>query len=204
MPRLNAPSKAHPRTKPAEARRDELMNAAQFLFLKRGVANTAIEQITARAQVAKGTFYLYFSSKEDILDALGKRFAENLLTGIKAAVDQKPEHHWKGKLAAWSAACLTHYLDSLRLHDVIFYSFRPRTREGLVDNIIIDHLEWLLRAGANARAWKVEDPRFTAVFLFSALHGLIDFTAAREKRPNRLQLRRRVEQFFFRALGLPR
>ena len=66
------------RTKPAKVRRDDLMNAAAFLFLKNGVANTAIEQITTRAQVAKGTFYLYFSSKESILEALGDRFAEQL------------------------------------------------------------------------------------------------------------------------------
>ena len=201
MPRLNAPSKAHPRTKPAEVRRDELMNAAQLLFLKRGVANTAIEQITARAQVAKGTFYLYFSSKENILDALGERFAERLLDEIKTAVAEERENHWKEKLAAWSAACLTHYLDSIHLHDVIFYSFRPRTREGLVDNIIIDHLETLLQSGANARAWQLEDPRFTAVFLFSALHGVVDYTVAREKRPNRSRLLRRVEQLFFRAVS---
>lgn len=202
MPPANAPKKLRPRTKPAEVRRDELMNAAQFLFLKHGVADTAIEQITARAQVAKGTFYLYFSSKENILDALGERFAEDLLAGIKAAVAEKPGHHWKEKLAAWSAACLTHYLDSIHLHDVIFYSFRPRSREGLVDNIIIDHLEALLDAGANARTWKIEDPRFTAVFLFSALHGIVDFTVASAKRPNRPRLIKRVEQLFFRAVAL--
>jgi AcrR family transcriptional regulator len=189
------------RTKPAEQRRDELMNAAQSLFLHHGVANTVIEQITTRARVAKGTFYLYFPSKENILDALGERFAEDLLEEIKVAVDEKSEKNWKGKLAAWSAACLTHYLDSIHLHDVIFYSFRPRTREGLVDNPIIDDLETLLQSGANARAWKLDDPRFTAVFLFSALHGLVDYTVAREKRPNRPRLLKRVEQLFFRAVS---
>ncbi len=136
-----------PRTKPAEVRRDDLMNAAVSLFLKNGVAHTAIEQITTRAklkdfylfeqittraQVAKGTFYLYFSSKENILEALGERFAEQLLAGIKAAVAEKPAHHWKEKLAAWSAACLTGYLDSIRLHDIVFNRARsrPHTRDG--------------------------------------------------------------------------
>ncbi len=208
MPNLKAATKGQPRTKPArtkpvEVRRDQLMNAAQYLFLQHGIANTAIEQITERAQVAKGTFYLYFSSKENILDALGDRFAEDLLARIKAAVDGKSEENWEGKLAAWSAACLTHYLNSIRLHDVIFYSFRPRSREGLVDNIIIDHLEALLHSGTDARAWKIEDPRFTAVFLFSALHGLVDLTVAREKRPNRPRLLKRVEQLFFRTV-IPR
>ena len=193
-----------PRTKPAEVRRDDLMNAAVSLFLKNGVAHTAIEQITTRARVAKGTFYLYFSSKENILEALGERFAEQLLAGIKAAVAEKPAHHWKEKLAAWSAACLTGYLDSIRLHDVVFNRARshPHTHVGLIDNIIIDHLEDLLQTGTRRRAWKIEDPRFTAVYLFSALHGIVDYTVAREKRPNVPPLKKRIEHLFFRAVGL--
>ena len=39
-----------PRTKPAEVRRDDLMNAAVSLFLKNGVAHTAIEQISTRTE----------------------------------------------------------------------------------------------------------------------------------------------------------
>src|ERR1035438_2043651 len=62
------PNPTSPRTKPPETRRDELMNAAERLFLSEGVAATTIEQITSAAAVAKGTFYLYFSSKDDVLD----------------------------------------------------------------------------------------------------------------------------------------
>jgi AcrR family transcriptional regulator len=73
-------TKSRPRTKPPEERRDELMNSAQHLFLKSGVGPTTIEQITSGAKVAKGTFYLYFSSKEAVLAALGDRFAEEHLS----------------------------------------------------------------------------------------------------------------------------
>jgi hypothetical protein len=79
---------------------------------------------------------------------------------------------------------------------------RPHTREGLIDNIIIDHLEALLQDGTDARAWKIEDPRFTAVYLFSALHGIVDYTVAREKHPNVPFLKKRIEHLFFRAIGL--
>ena len=50
------------------------MNAAQALFLKKGVGATVIREITDSAKVAKGSFYLYFSSKEDIHIALAERF----------------------------------------------------------------------------------------------------------------------------------
>jgi len=150
------------------------MNAAQSLFLKRGVESTTVEQITSGAQVAKGTFYLYFSTKDDVLAALAYRFARELLRGIKEAIDEKPEQNWKGKLATWARACVTGYLDSIQVHDIVFYGSRPATRQGLVDNIIIDHLSDLLRAGIYAGAWTIGDPRSTAVFLFSGLHVFVD------------------------------
>jgi AcrR family transcriptional regulator len=67
---MRVAAKLRPRTKAPEQRRDELMTAAQRLFLKFGVGSTTIEQITSDADVAKGTFYLYFASKEDVLEAL--------------------------------------------------------------------------------------------------------------------------------------
>lgn len=199
---MRAVTKSRPRTKPPEERRDELMNAAQHLFLKQGVAPTTIEQITSGADVAKGTFYLYFSSKEDILAALGERFAQELLASIKTAIAAKPEEDCKGKLATWATACVTGYLDSIRLHDIVFYGSRPATREGLVDNIIIDHLSGLLEAGVDAGAWSIDDPRFTAVFLFSGLHGVVDDAYTKEKRLNRSRLAQRLERLCFRAVGL--
>src|ERR1700691_2238374 len=106
-------SKSRPRTKPPEERREELMNAARRLFLEHGVAETTIEQITSGADVAKGTFYLYFSCKEDVLAALRDRFGQELLTKIKAEIAKKKCDDWKGKLAAWADAGVTGYLESI-------------------------------------------------------------------------------------------
>jgi AcrR family transcriptional regulator len=200
---MRATTKSSPRTKPPEERREELMNAAQRLFLKHGVASTTIEQISSGADVAKGTFYLYFSSKEEILAALGDRFGKEHLASIKAAIAAKPKEDWQGRLATWAKACADSYLDSIRLHDIVFYGSRPRTRKGLVDNVVIDHLSELLQAGIDARAWSVADPRFTAVFLFSGLHAVVDDAYSKEKRLNRKRLSQRAEQLFFRAVGLP-
>ncbi len=96
-----------PRTKLPEERRDELMNAAERLFLEHGFGPTTIEQITVAAQVAKGTFYLYFNSKEDVRSALGERFARDHLGSVKAAVERKAQQDWKGKLSAWAAASVS-------------------------------------------------------------------------------------------------
>ena len=56
-----------------------LMQAAYELFLKKGVPLTSVGDITARAAVAKGTFYLYFRDKEDILGAVSAAALRQLL-----------------------------------------------------------------------------------------------------------------------------
>ena len=199
---MRAANKPNSRTKPPEQRRDELMSAAQRLFLEQGVAATTIEQITTGAKVAKGTFYLYFSSRDEVLAALGERFAQQLLAGIEAAVAEKAPQDWKGKLATWADAGVGGYIEAKRLHDIVFYGPRPRSPEGLVDNGVIDHLHGLLQAGIAAKAWAIDDPRFTAVFLFSGLHGIIDDAHLREKRVNRKQLAQKLERLCCRAVGL--
>jgi AcrR family transcriptional regulator len=196
-------SKSRPRTKPPEERREELMNAAQRLFLKRGMGPTTIEQITTGAAVAKGTFYLYFSSKEDVLAALRARFAQELLARIKGALAQNREDDWKGTLATWAEAGVAGYLDSIQLHDILFYGTpRPPARKGLVKNAIIDHLAGMLQAGAAVGAWSVDDPQFTAIFLFNGLHSAVDYAQASEKRVNRTRLAQRLQHLCLRAVGL--
>jgi AcrR family transcriptional regulator len=57
----------------AEARPDEVLDAALRLFIERGFAATRVEDIAAQAGLSKGAVYLYFPSKEAILEGLVKR-----------------------------------------------------------------------------------------------------------------------------------
>ncbi|ADQ06289.1 transcriptional regulator, TetR family [Caldicellulosiruptor hydrothermalis 108] len=49
---------------------NRLLDAAYSLFIEKGITATAIDEIVKKAGVAKGTFYLYFKDKEDILEKL--------------------------------------------------------------------------------------------------------------------------------------
>src|ERR1700712_4608559 len=57
----------------AEARPDEVLDAALALFIEKGFAATRVEDIATRAGVSKGTVYLYFPSKESLLEGLVRR-----------------------------------------------------------------------------------------------------------------------------------
>jgi AcrR family transcriptional regulator len=191
-----------PRTKAPELRREEILDAAQRLFLEQGVGPTTIEHITMGADVAKGTFYLYFKSKDELRSALGERFGRNHLIRIKSAVGRQADKDWRGKLATWVAASVAFYLDSIQLHDVLFYEGRSPTREGLVDNVVIDYLAEILRGGAAEQAWVVDDARSAAVFVFSGIHAVVDDAYSKEKRVNRNRLAQRLERLCTAVVGL--
>jgi AcrR family transcriptional regulator len=53
-----------------DARPSELLDAALALFVEKGFAATKSEEVAARAGVSKGTLYLYFPSKEELLKAV--------------------------------------------------------------------------------------------------------------------------------------
>jgi hypothetical protein len=135
--------------------------------------------------------------------ALGERFAEKHLARIEAAMAARSDQDWKGKLAAWAEACVGFYLDSIALHDMLFHEARSPTRKGLADNIVIDHLESLLSAGHAAGIWSIDDARFTAVYLFSGLHGIVDDAYLKEKRIQRSRLIDRLQRICFRTVGWP-
>ena len=81
MPRL---SKAA-----AQERRQELITVAERLFLKQGYENTTVNQIIASLNLAKGTYYYHFQSKEDILIAVSDKLISDTRQKLQAAHKQK-------------------------------------------------------------------------------------------------------------------
>src|SRR5215475_13339333 len=60
-------------------RRAEFIDCAQRLFLGKGYERTTINDVIAAAGVSKGAFYHHFRAKEDLLEAIAARFAEQSL-----------------------------------------------------------------------------------------------------------------------------
>ena len=64
------PAELFQRRRRKEARPQELLDAALTLFVEKGFAATRIEEVAVRAGVSKGTLYLYYPSKEELLKAV--------------------------------------------------------------------------------------------------------------------------------------
>lgn len=68
-----------------EARPAELLAAALDLFVDKGYAGTRLDDVAARAQVSKGTLYLYFANKEELFKAVVR---ESVVTLIRNSAEQ--------------------------------------------------------------------------------------------------------------------
>ncbi|MFD4124461.1 TetR/AcrR family transcriptional regulator [Streptomyces globisporus] len=105
-----------PRTKPAEERRADLMDAAEGVFAERGIDAARIDEITERVGVAIGTFSLHLSSKRDIMLAVQARFVERR----HAAVRSLPADDRTGRVDAWLGDAVRAYGEHAELHDVLY------------------------------------------------------------------------------------
>ncbi|MFD3274165.1 TetR/AcrR family transcriptional regulator [Paenibacillus dendritiformis] len=69
-------------SKKPEERRNEILDAAEMLFTTKGYSKTTVNDILHMVGIAKGTFYYYFQSKEEVMDAIVMRFID---FGVEAA-----------------------------------------------------------------------------------------------------------------------
>lgn len=69
--------------KTAEERKEEIVQCACELFLAKGYEKTTMKHVMDKLQIAKGTIYHYFRSKEDLLDAVIETIAERHYQNMK-------------------------------------------------------------------------------------------------------------------------
>lgn len=80
---------ARPVKKQPEQWKREILDAARELFLSKGYEETAVSDIMERAGGAKGMFYRFFESKEEVMHALGNQmfFENNPFEAVKGRSD---------------------------------------------------------------------------------------------------------------------
>lgn len=76
-----------PATPRGEQTRQNLLAAAEQEFGEKGFHQASISSITQRAGVAQGTFYIYYSSKEDILVSLVQHMGRKMRHAQTEAVE---------------------------------------------------------------------------------------------------------------------
>jgi TetR/AcrR family transcriptional regulator, transcriptional repressor for nem operon len=219
------------RTKPAGQRRAELLAAGRALFLAKGVTATSLDDITQRAGVSKGLFYLYFPSKEALVLALREQFSHEIAARMRTAAEAEAD--WTARLDACVKAgfeCHRDLHDVHDLHEVLFHHTHPPRHDprallapagttprslprtgGPTSPYPPDPPEAgpaatrviaeLLAAGTAAGAFDVADPDATAVLCYASMHAFDPGFRDRGGADD-ARLIRAAQQLFRRAAGV--
>jgi AcrR family transcriptional regulator len=156
-------------------RREELLAAGERVFRSRGIEKATIEQVTTAAGVSKGTFYLYFRSKNELVVALRRRFAANLSEAVSTQGRSDGLDDWLGLMHQHLEVAADAFVAQAPLHAALFHddtANEAAEEEVAWDEEIVESLAELLLAGSRAGAFVVDDPKLTAVALFHAIFGL--------------------------------
>lgn len=72
-----------------QIKKERITTAAIELFNQKGYADTKIEDIITRAKVGKGTFYLYFKNKEQLVETVLEDVSSELLSILNWVGEQR-------------------------------------------------------------------------------------------------------------------
>jgi AcrR family transcriptional regulator len=160
----------------SDFRRAQILDAARQSVVRHGIRATTVEGIARAAGVAKGTVYLYYRSKDDILRQLvGQDLAEFQQNTVPAITGPGPID---ARLRAFFHATLAFFerhrdfLDQCQLEMSLEVRRKARQRVGLVFAAQVD--AWRDALGTAARAGRVRrvDADGTARALVGFAHGL--------------------------------
>jgi AcrR family transcriptional regulator len=149
-------------------KREAILAAAWRLIRHYGYGKTTIAEIAEGAGVGKGTVYLYFKSKEEIMLALVDATSQRIQQDLEAIADGE------GPATARLRACLLHRV--LTLHDLVqryphgeevITSFKPAIARHIEQHLHRQGnlLAELIREGVDAGEMASDDPQGTGELL---------------------------------------
>ncbi|MBN1533389.1 MAG: TetR/AcrR family transcriptional regulator [Spirochaetes bacterium] len=169
------------REKEREKRRQDILDAARSLLLKRGHHNISMRQIASIAELGVSTIYTYFPSKEDIFAALSRE-AFDLIhdTILAAAAGRDPARRMRriGEALLLLSESHKSYYDFIDYFistpEIIF----PAELKAQVDTYgkrILDPISAVVRLGIESGRFRRIDPLECALMFIGSIHGLIHF-----------------------------
>jgi AcrR family transcriptional regulator len=158
-------------TRSPDVRREQLLAAATRLFADQGAAVT-VSEITEAAGVSKGTFYVYFASKDELIAQLREAvIADHQLQMEKAIADNSP----LGLTSAFSAEAVEIAIDFLssELHSIIFPTAADQAQG---QREVVRGYEEFLTDTNQKGITKIPDPYWFAVLLVGAANFAVTYS----------------------------
>ena len=165
-----------------EQRRNDIMKAAEQLFVQQGIKNTTMEHIANACEISRGTLYLYFNNKEELFNAIIISGIDILIAMMKEKIDSSATV--QDKLAGIGRAYIGFYKEYRNYFKFLSYMDEQSNLDVKANGSYLMTLEksqelWTLivnviQQGMDEGTFKKEtNPYEVALVLWSASNGVI-------------------------------
>ena len=167
-----------------DARRKMILDCAAAVFKQKGFAESTIGDIAEKAQIAKGTIYLYFKSKADLYFNLTQPAIENLSRRLKKIAADKstpPESRVRSLIDAvydFYALDRDAYYLITNYRSADYQSLFPKERLKVLERIMrsnLKQMEIVIEEGIRKGLFTDMDPYSGAVIFWSSFIGIVKF-----------------------------
>lgn len=157
-----------------EARKLEIVEAAERLLQANG-GRARVEDVVREAGVAKGTFFLYFPTWDDLLETIRQRLVSQFDANYPLPTEVEGPVDWPALVETQALAFIEFTLSRRGVGEAVFHSDFAERRP-LADHAI-HRLAAVIRAGQEAEAFGPVDPDPTGRLLYAVIHEAADAVA---------------------------
>jgi hypothetical protein len=168
--------------KTKEERRNEIIETAGKLFEEKGYEQTQVQDIVNEIGVAKGLFYYYFKSKDEVMEELADRYADTIIDAVNKLIDKD--------IATFDKInrIFQIFIDSAEKKFGIFMGIlnvkNGITHERIFFNVgkkMVPLVTELILSGNDNGECNCSDPKFITEFLVSGLFNIMNQISPDEK-----------------------
>jgi AcrR family transcriptional regulator len=167
-PEVSTARVTRPRRAPA-ARPDQILDAATDILLADGLRGLTMDGIASAAGLAKGTAYLYFASKAQVLAALRVRQVRRMLDACHEAAAADPSASTMRRVERFLETVFDVTLANARLLRLLFHE--AGGDDSAETGMTVASLLVLVREGIANGEFRVADPETVVGFLVHGMHG---------------------------------
>jgi AcrR family transcriptional regulator len=161
-------------------RRRQIMNASKHVFSEAGYHGASIHAIIERAQIARGTFYLYFESKAAVFDSILDQAMADLRARIhRIEVDDKSAPAPQVQLREQILATLEYIIQDRPLATLLLSAGHTPDAEAAerLDQFfgeVRDLLKRAMESGMEIGLLRKVDPPLAAAAMLGMIRGVIE------------------------------
>lgn len=166
----------HQKGKKAEKTKQSIIKAARELFDEKGIMKTSVNDIVKRVNIAKGTFYLYFETKDDVVRAIILEILDPVGRMLQSLPSMPVSMEALAAFIDGITEALKERANFLRMmHQARFLSYIGT--DFFMNDLITEFLApiriWLDK-GVQEGVLDIPDTGFFAHYIFTSIHEMID------------------------------